>query len=131
MTRIEMTSTEIQRDWSRVQSHLDNGDQVVVVRYSRRIALIAAYPEGEPVLTTLGELADDLGTTIYALMEFAPDDITRDMTGGTEVPVDVEAMIREAWNAPAVQDRPAGREGGVWTMERDAEGNITGAQKRY
>ena len=43
--RIEMTSTEIQRDWSRVQAHLDAGNEVVVVRYTRRIALIAPYPE--------------------------------------------------------------------------------------
>jgi hypothetical protein len=45
MARIEMSSTEIQRDWPRVQSHLDNGDEIVVVRYSHPIALIAAYPE--------------------------------------------------------------------------------------
>lgn len=48
-------------------------------------------------MTTLAQLADDLGTTTHVLMEFAPDDITRDMTGDTEIPDDVAEMIREAW----------------------------------
>lgn len=45
----------------------------------------------------LNELADALGTTPHVLREFAPDDITRDMTGDTEVPADVETMVRDAW----------------------------------
>ena len=49
-------------------------------------------------MTTLKELAESLSTTTYALMEFAPSDITRDMTGDQEIDPDVEAMIRDAWN---------------------------------
>lgn len=99
MARIEMSSTEIQRDLTRALNHIENGDEIAVVRWSRRVALITAYPENEPALTTLKELADSLGTTIYVLMEFAPDDITSNMDGGTEIPADVEQMIREAWAA--------------------------------
>lgn len=105
MTRIEMSSTEIQRDLTRALNHIENGDEIAVVRWSRRVALITAYPDDEPASTTLAELADSLDTTIYVLMEFAPDDVTRNMTGGTEIPADVENMIREAWaNSPGSDD---------------------------
>ena len=46
---------------------------------------------------TLYELAESVNATIYELMEFAPDDITRDMTDATEIPSDVTAMIQQAW----------------------------------
>lgn len=46
---------------------------------------------------TLNELASELKTTIYVLMEFAPDDIRGDMSGTEEIPADVVTMIRQAW----------------------------------
>ncbi len=96
MARIEMSSTQVQRNLTSVLNRVDAGDEIVIVRWSRRVALIGAYPNDEPALTTLTQLAEDLGTTVPVLLEFAPDD-TRGMTGGTEVPADVEATIREAW----------------------------------
>ena len=47
----------------------------------------------------LNELAQELRTTIYVLMEYAPDDITGDMNGTEEIPADVVDMIRESWKA--------------------------------
>lgn len=56
-------------------------------------------------MTTLNELANDLHTTPFVLMEFAPDDITPDTTGDTEISTEVETMVREAWaSAPDSDD---------------------------
>jgi len=48
---------------------------------------------------TFKELAESLGTTIYVLMEFAPDYFPATMPADAEVPEDVRALVRQEWRA--------------------------------
>lgn len=92
MTRIEVTSTEVQRDWSRIQAHLDEGGEVVVVRYSRRKYLITSYPE-EPIVSTTttdyGSWHNLMGGSTLTITDYVREALD------DESDYDVEAIVAE------------------------------------
>jgi len=63
---------------------------------------LIAWPKQTDQIT-LKELAESLNATIFELMKFAPDDISRDITDQTEIPTEVENVIRKAWTMGQVE----------------------------
>ena len=49
-------------------------------------------------MITLKELAEELGTTIFIMMEFAPDIVPNTMTGDDQLSDQDAEAIRQAWS---------------------------------
>lgn len=99
MARIEMTSTEIQRDWSRVQKHIDDGDEVIVFRYSRAVAIITAYQEDTMNDTYIPDDLED-APEFFTTADYAKNSIRMAIEGGGAADADdydVDAIFDEAY----------------------------------
>lgn len=95
MARIEMSSTQIQRDLTSALSRIEEGDEIVVLRWGRPVALMTAYPQETIVNTT----TTDYGTW-YNLMGGSTLTITDYVREALddESDYDVEAIVAEFRN---------------------------------
>lgn len=75
------------------------GERIIISRNGKDSCELV--PVKQPI--KLAQLADELGTTIYALAEFAPDDVTADMNGESEISAEIEEMLRHGWANPGPQ----------------------------